>query len=103
MHDVISLLDATSYDNANFRDIVQYKINPWVHLYMLYAERIVHNICPHVRSDWTHGYMYNVYSASTVKQRLNIFLEKTMTLSKNEFIIVTFMELDKVVTIYSKF
>ena len=45
----------------------------------------------------------NIYTASKFKHCLNIFLEKTAKLSKYEFILVTFMKLDKVVTIYSKF
>ena len=44
-----------------------------------------------------------VYTASKVKHHLNIFLEKTVKLSKHEFILVIFLKRDKVVTIYNKF
>ena len=44
-----------------------------------------------------------LYTASKVKHHLNIFLEKTVKLSKHEFIFVTCLKRDKVVTIYSKF
>ena len=44
-----------------------------------------------------------IYTASKVKHHLNIFLEKTVKLSKYEFILVTCSERDKVVTIYSNF
>ena len=44
-----------------------------------------------------------IYTASKVKHRLNIFLEKTVKLSKHDFFLVTFLKRDKVVTIYSKF
>ena len=44
-----------------------------------------------------------VYTASKVKHHLNIFLEKTVKLSKHDFFLVTFLKRDKVVTIYSKF
>ena len=45
----------------------------------------------------------NIYTASKVKHHLNIFLEKTVKLSKHEFIFITCLKRDKVVTIYSKF
>ena len=45
----------------------------------------------------------NIYTASKVKHHLNIFLEKTVKLSKYEFILVTNLKRDKVVTIYSNF
>ena len=45
----------------------------------------------------------HVYTASKVKHHLNIFLEKTVKLSKYEFILVTCLKRDKVVTIYSNF
>ena len=44
-----------------------------------------------------------IYTASKVKPRLNIFREKTVKLSKHEFILVIFMKLDKVVAICSNF
>ena len=44
-----------------------------------------------------------IYTASKVKHHLNIFLEKTVKLSKYEFILVTCLKRDKVVTIYSIF
>ena len=44
-----------------------------------------------------------IYTASKVKHHLNIFLEKTVKLSKHEIILVTILKGDKVVTIYSKF
>ena len=44
-----------------------------------------------------------IYTASKVKHHLNIFQEKTVKLSKHEFILVTFLKRNKVVTIYSKF
>ena len=44
-----------------------------------------------------------IYTASKVKHHLNIFLEKTVKLSKHDFFLVTFLKRDKVVTIYSKF
>ena len=44
-----------------------------------------------------------IYTASKVKHHLNIFLEKTVKLSKYEFILVTCLKRDKVVTIYSNF
>ena len=44
-----------------------------------------------------------LYTASKVKHHLNIFLEKTVILSKYEFIFVTCLMRDKVVTIYSNF
>ena len=45
----------------------------------------------------------HIYTASKVKHHLNIFLEKTVKLSKHNFFLVTFLKRDKVVTIYSKF
>ena len=44
-----------------------------------------------------------IYTASKVKHHLNIFLEKTVKLAKHEFILVTFLIRDEVVTIYGKF
>ena len=45
-----------------------------------------------------------LYTASKVKHHLNIFLEKkTVKISKYEFILVTCLKRDKVVTIYSNF
>ena len=44
-----------------------------------------------------------IYTASKVKHHLNIFLEKTVKLSKHELIFITCLKRDKVVTIYSKF
>ena len=44
-----------------------------------------------------------IYTASNVKHRLNDFLEKTETLSKLDFFLVTFVKLDKVVTLYNIF
>ena len=46
--------------------------------------------------------MVQVYTASKVKHRLNGFLEKTAKLSKLDFLLVTFIKIDKVVIIYSK-
>ena len=46
---------------------------------------------------------FDIYTASKVKHHLNIFLEKTVKLSKYEFNLVTCSERDKVVTIYSNF
>ena len=43
-----------------------------------------------------------IYTASKVKHHLNIFKEKTVKLSKHEFILVTCLKRNKVVTIYSK-
>ena len=48
-------------------------------------------------------FFYLIYTASKVKHHLNIFLGKTVKLSKHEFIFVTCLKRDKVVTIYSKF
>ena len=48
-------------------------------------------------------YIWYIYTASKVKHHLNIFLEKTVKLSKHEFIFITCLKRDKVVTIYSKF
>ena len=48
-------------------------------------------------------YSLSIYTASKVKHHLNIFLEKTVKLSKYEFILVTCLKGDKVVTIYSNF
>ena len=45
----------------------------------------------------------DIYTASKVKHHPNIFLEKTVKLSKHEVFLVTFLKRDKVVTIYSKF
>ena len=45
----------------------------------------------------------DIYTASKVKHHLNIFLEKTVKLSKYELILVTCLKRDKVVTIYSNF
>ena len=44
-----------------------------------------------------------IYTASKVKHHLNIFLEKAVKLSKQEFILVTFLKSDIVVIIDSKF
>ena len=45
-----------------------------------------------------------IYTASKVKHRLNMFLEKkTVKFFKKEIILVTFMKIDKVMTIYHKF
>ena len=44
-----------------------------------------------------------IYTASKVKHHLNIFLEKIVTLSKHEFILVTFMKIDNDVALYRKF
>ena len=47
--------------------------------------------------------LFNIYTASKVKHHLNIFLEKTVKLSKYEFILGTCLKRDKVATIYSNF
>ena len=47
--------------------------------------------------------LHYIYTASNVKHRLNIFLEKPVKLFKNEFILVTFMKIDKLMTIYNNF
>ena len=44
-----------------------------------------------------------IYTASEVEHHLNIFLEKPGKLSQPELILVTFMKIDIMVTIYSKF
>ena len=56
-----------------------------------------------VKLGFTVVYIFFLYTASKVKHHLNIFLEKTVKLSKYEFILVTRSERDKVVTIYSNF
>ena len=49
-------------------------------------------------------YFNKMYTASKVKNRLNIFKEKkTVKLSKHGFIRVTFKTLNEMVTIYSQF
>ena len=48
-------------------------------------------------------YDTHIYTASKVKHHLNIFQEKTVKLSKHEFILVTCLKRNKVVIISSKF
>ena len=43
------------------------------------------------------------YTESKVKHHLNIYQEKSEKLSKHEVILVTFMKIDKMVAMYSKF
>ena len=43
------------------------------------------------KDDWPY---IQVYTASKVKHRLNIFIEKTVNLFKHELILVTFLKRD---------
>ena len=47
-------------------------------------------------------FTFQIYTASKVKHHLNIFQEKKVKLFKHEFILVTCLKRNKVVTIYSK-
>ena len=54
-----------------------------------------------IRVNYLHELV--IYMASKVKHRLNIFLEKTVMITKNELILDTFVKIDKVATINSIF